>query len=38
MTTDPTPTPNFFQSVLGWLHNVYPDGIRAPTITRYWHC
>lgn len=27
MTTDPTPTPNFFQSVLGWLHNVYPDGI-----------
>ncbi len=27
MTTEPTPTPNFFQSVLGWLHNVYPDGI-----------
>ena len=27
MTADPTPTPNFFQSVLGWLHNVYPDGI-----------
>lgn len=25
--TDPTPTPNFFQSVLGWLHNVYPHGI-----------
>ena len=27
MPTEPTPTPNFFQSVLGWLHNVYPDGI-----------
>ena len=25
MTSDPTP--NFFQSVLGWLHSVYPDGI-----------
>ena len=27
MNPEPTPTPNFFQSVLGWLHNVYPDGI-----------
>lgn len=27
-TPPPAPSsPNFFQSVLGWLHNVYPDGI-----------
>lgn len=25
MVTEPNPT--FLQSVLGWLHNVYPDGI-----------
>lgn len=24
---DSQSSPNFFQSVLGWLHNVYPDGI-----------
>ena len=28
-----TPPPNFFQSVLGWLHKVYPDGI--PRIDYY---
>ena len=32
MPTVPTdevsePSPNFLQSVLGWLHKVYPDGI-----------
>lgn len=33
MSTNPTPNPNFLQSVLGWLHNVYPDGI--PRIDYY---
>ncbi len=25
--TESAPTPTFLQSVLGWLHQVYPDGI-----------
>jgi len=27
MTTPESDSPNFFQSILGWLHQGYPDGV-----------